>query len=83
RQRVLHTALACFSVNRAEIGPAQWALTSMDVNMKGKALLLKTIAVQQKEYRSNFGKTPDDLTLTGAAAILTGSMTRAGARLKS
>jgi hypothetical protein len=49
----------------------------MDVNMKGKALLLKTIAVQQKEYRSNFGKTPDDLTLTGAAAILTGSMTRA------
>src|SRR5277367_3949961 len=42
-----------------------------------KALLLKTIAVQQKEQRSNFDKVPDDLTLTAAAAILTGYATLA------
>lgn len=60
-----------FSVRRTKIGSGKWEMTSMDVNMTGKALLLKTIGVQQREYRSNFRKTPDDLTLTGAASILT------------
>jgi hypothetical protein len=64
-----------FSVKRTEIAPGQWVLTGMEVDMKGKALLLKTIAVQQKEYRSNFRKLADDLTLAEAANILIGRVT--------
>jgi hypothetical protein len=66
-----------FSVRRAALGPTQWMLVAMDVNMKGKALFFKTIAVQQKEYRRNFRKLPDDLTLTDAAHILTNRVTLA------
>jgi hypothetical protein len=66
-----------FSVRRAALGPAQWMLVAMDVNIKGKALFFKTIAVQQKEYRRNFRRLPDDLTLTDAAHILTNHVTLA------
>jgi hypothetical protein len=66
-----------FSVKRTEIAPAQWVLTGMEVDMRGKALFLKTIAVQQKEYRSNFRKLADDLTLTEAANIVNGRVTLA------
>ncbi len=66
-----------FSVRRAALGPAQWMLVAMDVNMKGKALFFKNIAVQQKEYRRNFRKLPDDLTLADAAQILTNHVTLA------
>jgi hypothetical protein len=66
-----------FNVKRSEVAPAQWALTGVEVDMKGKALLLKTIAVHQKEYRSNFRRLPDDLTLTDAANILNGRVTLA------
>ena len=66
-----------FSVRRTALGPAQWMLIAMDVNMNGKALFFKTIAVQQKEYRHNFRKLPDDLTLTDAAHILTNHVTLA------
>src|SRR5713226_784739 len=64
-----------FSVRRAALGPAQWMLVAMDVNIKGKALFFKNIAVQQKEYRRNFRKLPDDLTLADAAQILTNHVT--------
>ena len=66
-----------FSVRRAALGPAQWMLVAMDVNIKGKALFFKNIAVQQKEYRRNFRKLPDDLTLADAAQILTNHVTLA------
>ena len=39
--------------------------------MKGKALFLKTIAVQQKMLRSGFRRMSDDLTLAQAADIPT------------
>jgi hypothetical protein len=42
--------------------------------MRGKALLFKTINVQQTETRSDFQRVPDDLTLTQAADILNGQM---------
>jgi len=66
-----------FSVRRSEIAPGQWALTSTEVDMKGKALMLKTIAVKEKEYRSNFRKVPDGITLTEAANVLYGHVTLA------
>jgi hypothetical protein len=58
-----------FAVKRAEISPNQW-VTEMAVNMRGKARLFKTISVQQKELHQNFERVPDDLTISGAAALL-------------
>jgi hypothetical protein len=40
------------------------------VNMRGKALLFKTISVQQKELHSNFGRVGDDISLSDAANLL-------------
>jgi hypothetical protein len=44
----------------------------MHVNMRGKALFFKTIAVQQQETRSNFQPVPDNLSLSQAAEELRG-----------
>jgi hypothetical protein len=59
-----------FAVKRSEVAPDHWEVTEMAVNMHGKALLFKTISVQQKELRRNFERVPDDLTIADAAAIL-------------
>jgi hypothetical protein len=59
-----------FAVKRTEVGPAHWEVTEMTVNMQGKALLFKTISVQQKELHRNFERVPVDLTIADAAAIL-------------
>lgn len=59
-----------FAVKRAEIVPGQWEVTDMAVNMRGKALLFKTISVQQKEAHLDFERLPDDLTISDAAALL-------------
>ena len=59
-----------FAVKRAEIAPGQWEVTDMAVNMRGKALLFKTISVQQKEAHLDFERLPDDLTISDAAALL-------------
>jgi hypothetical protein len=59
-----------FAVKRAELAPGHWELTEMAVNMRGKALLFKTISVQQKEFHRNFERVPHDLTMSDAAALL-------------
>ena len=59
-----------FSVKRAEITPGHWEVTEMAVNMHGKALLFKTISVQQKELHENFERVPDDFAMSDAAALL-------------
>ena len=59
-----------FHVKRSEIVPGHWEVTEMVVNMTGKALLFKTISVQQKEIHSNFQPVADDLTLSEAAGLL-------------
>jgi hypothetical protein len=59
-----------FFVKRSEVASAHWELTEMVVNMRGKALLFKTISVQQKEVHRNFERVPDDLTISDAAALL-------------
>jgi hypothetical protein len=61
-----------FSVKRTEVAPAHWELTEMAVNMRGKALLFKTISVQQKELHRNFERVPDDLTISDAALLQNG-----------
>jgi len=59
-----------FAVKRTEVAPAHWEVTEMAVNMRGKALLFKTISVQQKEVHQNFERVPDDLNISDAAALL-------------
>ena len=59
-----------FAVKRTEIAAGRWELTELVVNMSGKALCFKSIAVQQKEVRSDFLQVPDDTTLADAANLL-------------
>jgi len=59
-----------FVVKRDEIAPGHWESVEVTVNMRGKALLFKTIAIQQKEIHTNFQSVPDDLTLSDAAGLL-------------
>jgi hypothetical protein len=59
-----------FAVKRAEIAPGDWEMTGLDVNMQGKALLFKSISVQQKEVHSDFERVADDLSLADAANLL-------------
>jgi hypothetical protein len=59
-----------FDVKQAEVAAGFWELTVLNVNMKGKALFFKTIAVQQKYSRANCKQVRDDLTPAGAAEIL-------------
>ena len=59
-----------FNVEQTELLPNQWELTVMEVDVKGKALFFKTIAVQENEYRSDFRGVPDGLTLAEAADLL-------------
>ena len=59
-----------FEVRQAEVVPGHWDMTTMSVEMTGKALLFKSIGVQKKENRRDFHRVSDDLTLTQAADIL-------------
>ena len=45
-------------------------MTTMSLEMTGKALLFKSIGVQKRENRRDFHQVSDDLTLTQAAAML-------------
>jgi hypothetical protein len=59
-----------FEVRQTELAPGEWEMTIQCVDMKGKALLFKTIGVKETENHSDFNRVPDDLTLAEAAAIL-------------
>jgi hypothetical protein len=59
-----------FVVKRAEIAAGRWEMTELLVNMTGKALCFKSIAVQQKEERTDFQQVPDGSTLADAAVLL-------------
>src|SRR5260370_20998779 len=59
-----------FHVKQSEASPGYWEITLLHVNMHGKALFFKTIAVQGNEIRTNFQRVPDNLTLSEAAQQL-------------
>jgi hypothetical protein len=59
-----------FEVRQAEVFPGHWDMTTLSLEMTGKALLFKSIGVQKKENRRDFHQVSDDLTLTQAAGIL-------------
>lgn len=59
-----------FEVKQTEFAPGYWDVTYMDVQMNGKALFFKTIAVHEKDIRSDYQRVPDHLTLAQAANLL-------------
>jgi hypothetical protein len=69
-----------FEVRQAEVAPGRWEMTVLAVDMKGKALLFKTIGVQETENHSDFHRVPEDLTLGEAAGLLNGQMVEADNR---
>jgi hypothetical protein len=69
-----------FEVRQEEVAPGHWEMTLLMVDMKGKALLFKTIDVQETENHSDFHRVPDDLTLAEATGILNGQIVDADNR---
>ena len=59
-----------FEVSQTEVSPRHWEMVSLTVDMKGKALLFKTVGVYESESHSDFHQMPGDLTLAEAAGIL-------------
>jgi hypothetical protein len=59
-----------FEVRQAEMAPGQWEMIVLSVNIKGKALVFKTIGAHETENHSDFYRVPDDLTLAAATEIL-------------
>ncbi len=58
-----------FLVRQEEVGPGCWEMTTMDVQMSGKALFFKTIDVRQKEIDSEFQAVPASATIEQAAEM--------------
>ena len=63
-----------FSVRQRDVGSGHWKMTMLHVQMNGKALLFKTIALHEKEEYTNFQPLPNNMTLEKAANYL--KMTR-------
>ena len=65
----MHSPVATRLLTQQEEVPGHWDMTTMSLEMTGKALLFKSIGVQKIEKRRGF-QVSDDLTLTQAADIL-------------
>ncbi len=63
-----------FEVRQAEVVPGHWDMTTLSLEMTGKALLFTSISVQKKENHQDFHRVSDDLTLTQAEDILNRSI---------
>jgi len=59
-----------FNVQRTSIADGHWEITSLEVNMNGKALLLKSIAIQRNESKTHFKRVSDHLSPQAAAEEL-------------
>jgi hypothetical protein len=59
-----------FLVRQQDMGSGHWELTLMDIEMNGKAVFFKTIAVREREVDSNFRRVPDGTTLQQALTFL-------------
>jgi hypothetical protein len=59
-----------FSVKQKDVGDGHWEMTYLDVQMDGKALFFRTIAVRETESDSGFRRVPDGTTASRAAEFL-------------
>lgn len=58
-----------FVVRQAEVGPGHWELVLLNVQMDGKALFFKTIAVRERDELTDFHPLPSNTTLEQALMI--------------
>lgn len=59
-----------FSVRFRQLDSGQWLMAALQVNMSGKALLFKTISVQEEREFDDYRPVPATLTLSQAAEFL-------------
>ena len=59
-----------FSVRLEDVGSGHWGLKSLDIHMKGRALIFKTISVQQGEYCTDYQSVPSHMPLARAVQLL-------------
>lgn len=59
-----------FSVRFKEVEPGHWLMAALDVEMNGRALLFKTIAVQEQREFDDYRLVPNGLSLEQAAELL-------------
>jgi hypothetical protein len=59
-----------FMVTQSEVGDGAWELTEMGLNLTGKILFFKTIAIKSDESFSNFRRVPDDTTFAQGVELL-------------
>jgi hypothetical protein len=59
-----------FSVRFKQVDSGSWVMATLDVEMNGRALLFKTIAVQEEREFDDYRRVPDGLTLRQAAELM-------------
>jgi hypothetical protein len=69
-----------FEVRQAEVVPGHWDMTTMNVEITGKALLFATIGMRKKETHWDFQRVSNELTLTEAADMLNSQIVVADSR---
>ena len=58
-------------VAQEEVAPHHWELAELNVHMSGKALIFKTISVQQQQICTEFREVANPMTLKEATKLLT------------
>jgi hypothetical protein len=59
-----------FSVRFRELDSGQWVMVALHVDMTGRALLFKTVSVQEERDFDDYRRVPDNLTLPQTAELL-------------
>jgi hypothetical protein len=59
-----------FSVRFRQVDSRQWLMAALQVNMSGRALLFKTISVQEEREFEDYRRLPSNFTLREAAELL-------------
>ena len=59
-----------FEVMLSEVSPRIWEMTSMVVDMRGRALIFASINTQERETMTQFSRVPDELSASRAADLL-------------
>jgi hypothetical protein len=59
-----------FSLQQGEVASGHWEMLDLDVEIRGRALLFKTLTVQERRERRHYREIPGNLTLQQGAELL-------------
>ncbi len=59
-----------FIVQQREILPGHWEITDLTLDLVGKALMVKSVKIQQKQKYTDFARVPDNLSVAQAIDLL-------------